>query len=217
MSITVFLADDHKIVRDGLRLMLDMQPDITIAGEAADGRETVHLVGQICPDVVIVDVAMPELSGIDAARQIGKVCPTAQVIILSMHSSSEHVFHALQAGARGYLLKESAGSEVIDAVRAVYAGRRYLSQKITDQVVNGYLAQADQAEAVSPLTRLTEREREVLSLVVEGKSSTEIADILSLSPKTVDTYRSRIMEKLNIDDLPALVKFAIQHGLTTLD
>jgi len=214
--IRVFLADDHAIVRDGLRMILEAQSDMTVAGDAADGRQAVRLVEQLQPNVVVMDIAMPELNGIEAAQQIRETCPSAQVIILSMHSSAEHIFRALQAGARGYLLKESAGAEVVDAVRAVHAGRRYLSQRITETVVEDYVHQR-QAEAKSPLDLLSPREREVLQLVVYGKSSAEIAEILFLSPKTVETYRSRLMQKLGLHDLPSLVKFAIQHGVTALE
>ncbi len=217
MSITVFLADDHAVVRDGLRFLLDAQQDIKVIGVAVNGRDAVRQVTELCPDVVILDISMPELNGIEAAMQIREICPSAQVIILSMHSTTEHVFRALQAGARGYLLKESAGVEVANAVRAVIAGRRYLSEKISDQVFDDYVRQREAAEAKSPLARLSPREREVLQLVVEGKSSTEIAAILFLSPKTIETYRSRLMQKLGISDLPSLVKFAIQHGLTPLE
>jgi RNA polymerase sigma factor (sigma-70 family) len=217
MSITVFLADDHAVVRDGLRFLLEAEHDIKVVGDAANGRETVRQVARLCPDVVIMDIAMPELNGIEAARKIGQVCPSTQVIMLSVHSTTEHVFQALQAGARGYLLKESAGIEVVNAVRAVHADRRYLSQKISDRLVDDYVRQRQATEAKSPLARLSPREREVLQLVVEGKSSAEIADILSLSLKTVETYRSRLMRKLGISDLPGLVKFAIQHGLTPLE
>ncbi len=217
MSITVFLADDHAVVRDGLRFLLEAQHDIRVIGDAANGRDAVRQVAQLCPDVVVVDIAMPELDGIEAARQISEVCPPARVIILSMHSTTEHIFRALQVGARGYLLKESAGVEVVNAVRAVHAGRRYLSQKISDQVIDDYVRQREVAAVQSPLARLSPREREVLQLVVEGKSSAEIADVLFLSPKTVETYRSRLMRKLGISDLPGLVKFAIQHGLTPLE
>jgi RNA polymerase sigma factor (sigma-70 family) len=160
---------------------------------------------------------MPELNGIEAARKLGEVCPSTQVIILSMHSTTEHIFRALQAGARGYLLKESAGIEVEKAVRAVHAGYRYLSQKISDRLIDDYVRQRQDAEVKSPLTRLSPREREVLQLVVEGKSSADIANVLALSVKTVETYRTRLMQKLGIGDLPGLVKFAIQHGLTPLE
>lgn len=217
MSISVFLADDHAVVRDGLRALLEAQPDIRVIGDAANGREAVRRAVQLCPDVMILDIAMPELNGIDTAWEIGKVCPTTRVIILSMHATTEHIFRALQAGVRGYLLKESAGSEVVNAVRAVQTGQRYLSQKISDKLVDDYISQRRAAQTESPLGRLSLREREVLQLVAEGKSSAEIADILSLSLKTVETYRSRLMHKLGISDLPDLVRFAIQHGLTTLE
>lgn len=217
MSITVFVADDHAVVRDGLRFLLEAQTDIKVIGDAANGRDAVHQVARLCPDVVIVDIAMPDLNGIEATRQICQVCPSAQIIILSMHSTTEHIFQALQAGARGYLLKESAGIEVVNAVRQVHAGHRYLSQKISEKVIDDYVCQRKAAEAEGPLARLSPREREILQLVVEGKSSAEIAGILSLSPKTVETYRSRLMQKLGISDLPGLVKFAIQHGLTPLE
>jgi len=217
LVITVFLADDHAVVRDGLRVLLEAQPDIRVIGDAANGREAVRLVAQLCPDVVVMDIAMPDLNGIEATQQIREVCPSAQVIILSMHSTTEHIFRALQAGARGYLLKESAGIEVVNAVRAVHAGHRYLSQKISDRLIDDYVRQRQAAEAKGPLARLSPREREVMQLVAEGKSNAEIAGILSLSLKTVETYRSRLMRKLGISDLPALVKFAIQHGLTPLE
>ena len=217
LVITVFLADDHAVVRDGLRVLLEAQPDISVIGDAANGRAAVHLVAQLCPDVVIMDIAMPDLNGIEATQQIREVCPSAQVIILSMHSTTEHIFRALQAGARGYLLKESAGIEVVNAVRAVHAGHRYLSQKISDRLIDDYVRQRQATQTKSPLARLSPREREVVQLVVEGKSNAEIAGILSLSLKTVETYRSRLMRKLGISDLPSLVKFAVQQGLTPLE
>ena len=216
LVITVFLADDHAVVRDGLRVLLETQPDISVIGDAADGRDAVHQVARLCPDVAIIDIAMPELNGIEATRRIGEVCPSSQVIILSMHSTNEHVFRAMKAGARGYLLKESAGAEVVSAVRAVHSNHRYLSQKLTDSLIDDYLHQR-RATDVSPLARLSSREQEVLQLVVEGKSSAEVGEILSLSFKTVETYRSRLMQKLGISDLPSLVKFAVQHGLTPLE
>ncbi len=219
MSITVFLADDHAVVRDGLRMLLEAQPDLEVIGTAADGRDAVRQVTQLGPDVAILDIAMPELNGLEAARQILETCPATRVIMLSMHGASEHVFDALHMGARGYLLKASAGADVADAVRAVHAGQRYLSQEVMEQVIERSIErhprQADGASGL--LARLTGREREVLQLVVEGKSSAEIAGILSLSPKTVETYRSTLMKKLEIKDLPSLVKFAIKHGLTPLE
>ena len=217
MSITVLLADDHAVLRDGLRLLLEAQHDIRVIADAANGRDAVRQVVKLCPDVVIMDIAMPELNGIEATRQIREVCPTAQVIILSIYSTSEHIFQALQAGARGYLLKESAGIEVVNAVRAVHAGQRYLSQKISDRVVDDYIMQRKAVEAKSPLVNLSPREREILQLVVEGKSSSEIAEVMYLSTKTVETYRSRLMKKLGVRDITSLIKFAVQQGLTPLE
>lgn len=214
MSISVFIADDHAVVCDGLRLLLEAQADITVVGNAADGRQTVNQVLQLHPDVVIMDIAMPELNGIEATVQIRQACPYTQVVILSMYATTEHIFRALQAGAKGYVLKESVGTEVVAAVCAVSSGRSYLSKKINNFMIYNYINQRQVTEVKSPIESLSVREREVLQLVVEGKSSAEIAGILSLSPKTVETYRSRLMQKLNINDVPSLVKFAIQHGLT---
>jgi DNA-binding NarL/FixJ family response regulator len=217
MSITVFLADDHAVVRDGLRALLDAEGDIAVVGTAANGRDAVRRVAELHPDVVVLDIVMPDLGGIEAARQIREASPSTQMVILSMHASEEYVVRALQAGARGYLLKESAGEEVIDAVRAVYAGRRYLSEGIADRLIDGYLDLHDESGAGGTLATLSPRELEVLQLVVEGKTSPEIARILTLSPKTVETYRSRLMLKLGIGDVPSLVKFAIKHGLTSAE
>ena len=217
MSISVFLADDHAVVRDGLRYLLEAQADFKVVGDAADGLQTLKYIEQLCPNVAIMDIAMPELNGIEATRKTRIACPSTQVIILSIYSTEEHVLRALQAGARGYVLKESAGIEVVNAVRAVHSGHHYLSQKLSDHLIDDYLIQIKTLGERSPLARLSPRENEVLQLVVEGKSSAEIASALSLSVKTIETYRSRIFQKLNIDDLPSLVKFAIQHGLTPLD
>jgi DNA-binding NarL/FixJ family response regulator len=215
--ITVLLVDDHAVVRDGLRALLETNADIRVIGDAADGREAVQKARQQCPDVIVMDITMPELNGIDATPQTHQYCPDSQVVVLSIHATAEHIFRALQAGARGYLLKESAGKEVVQAVRAVHSGQRYLCQKVTEMLLDDYLRHGRKAGELSPLQRLSAREREVLQLVAEGKTSAEIAAILSLSPSTVETYRSRIMNKLDVKDLSGLVKFAIQHGLTPLE
>lgn len=210
MTLRVLIADDHNLMREGLRALLAAAPDIAVIAEVGDGREAVRRTEELRPDVVLMDIAMPVLNGIEAARSLRRSCPATRVVMLSMYSSSEHVYRALAVGAAGYLLKESAGAEVVAAVRAVHAGGRYLSRAIAD-LEQDWEARADQG---SPLDRLSARERQVLQLVVEGKSSADIARIVHLSPKTVETYRSRIMGKLGVGDVPALVKFAIQHGLT---
>lgn len=216
MPIRVFLADDHAVVRDGLRFVLESQGDISVVGDAADGRLTVREVQRLRPDVVIMDIAMPEMNGIEATQQIRDTCSSTQVVILSMHATAEHIFRALQAGAKGYLLKESAGRELVEAVRAVCASRRYVSQGISDTVIDEFIRTDRAGHGKSPLESLSTREREILQMVVEGKSSAEIAEVLRISPKTVETYRSRLMQKLGLSDIPSLVKFAIQHGLTPL-
>ena len=217
MTIKVFLADDHAVVRDGLQALLEGEPDISVVGIASNGRDAVRQIQKFDPDVVVMDIAMPELNGIEATARICEARPSIRVIILSMHDTSEHVFQALKAGARGYLIKESAGKEVIAAVHAVNSGRRYLSQKIEEKVIETYIENRNRLPDRSPLEKLSLREREILQLVVEGKTSAEIAESLFISPKTVETYRSRLMQKLGINDLPGLVKFAIQHGLTSIE
>ncbi|HEX7811794.1 MAG TPA: response regulator transcription factor [Burkholderiales bacterium] len=211
--ITVFVADDHAIVREGLVTLLAAQTDIEIVGTAANGRDALGQVLQLMPQVVILDISMPELDGIETTRQIIAASPGTPIVILSMHASAQHVFQALEAGARGYLLKESAGKEVVDAVRTVHTGRRYLSAKIAGIVAEG----VSNRSGVSPIESLSKREREILKLVADGLSSVEIGALLHLSPKTVDSYRSRLMQKLRLSDLAGLIKFAIQHGLTSLD
>jgi len=215
MSISVFLADDHTIVRDGLRYLLEAHGDIVIAGEASNGRDAVKAVRKLQPDIVIMDILMEDMNGIEATDRICRESPASRVIILSMQSSSESILRALRAGARGYLFKESAGRELIQAIQAVRAGHRYLSAKVSDQVVGAFLKQEEGFRY--PLSVLSRREREVLQLVVEGRTSAEIAGKLFLSVKTIETYRSRLMQKLGIKDIPGLIKFAIQQGITSLD
>jgi DNA-binding NarL/FixJ family response regulator len=217
MKIRVILADDHAVVREGLHYLLDIQQDLEVIDSVADGRQAIERCIQLKPDVVVMDIAMPVLNGIEATHQICAACPETRVVILSMYATREHIYSAFQAGAQGYLLKESAGREVAEAVRTVHNGQRYLSQRITEMVVDSFLQMQEEQVDKSPLGKLSVREREILSLVVEGKSNTEIAQTLFLSPKTVETYRSRMMEKLGMNDVPSLVKFAIQHGLTTLE
>jgi DNA-binding NarL/FixJ family response regulator len=210
MTIRVLLVDDHAIMREGLHALLAASPGISVIADASNGREALRCAEELAPDVLVMDISMPDLNGIEAARMIREKCPAIRIIMLSMHSTSEHVFRAFEAGASGYVLKESAGSEVITAVRTAYAGGRYLSPALGD------LARGSGLDAArsSPLESLSFRERQVLQLVVEGKSSAAIARIVHLSPKSVETYRSRLMKKLGVADLPSLVKFAIEHGMT---
>ena len=217
MAIRVVVADDHTVVRDGLRLILEAEGDICGVGEGADGRKAVRQARSARPHVVVMDVSMPGLNGIEATRQISELRPCPSVVILSVHSNAEYVFQALKAGARGYLLKESAGKEVVSAVRAVHAGRRYLSERIAGVVADDYLCRGSRSPAGEALERLSSREREVLQLVAEGKSSAEIAETIHLSRKTVDTYRSRLMQKLGIANVPGLVRFAMAQGLIPLE
>lgn len=213
MSITVFIADDHAVVREGLAALLAAHADVQVVGTASSGREALAEVQRLRPDVVLLDISMPELDGIETMRRILERQPDSAVLILSMHAGAQHVFHALEAGARGYLLKESAAREVIDAVRAIHGGRRYLSPKVAEIVAEGLSGRS----GASPLESLSPREREILKLVADGHPSVAIGELLHLSPKTVDSYRSRLMQKLHLNDVASLVKFAIQHGLTSLD
>ncbi|MBW2058696.1 MAG: response regulator transcription factor [Deltaproteobacteria bacterium] len=217
MAIKVLLADDHTIVRNGIRLLLEMEDDIRVVGEAGSGREVVAQVRKVCPDVVIMDIEMPELNGIDAIERVLESCPSCAVVVLSMHSTSEHILRALKAGARGYIVKEAAGKELVHSVRTVGLGRRYLCQQIMENLVGTCLDERGPARSEAPVEKLSLREREILQLVVEGKTSAEIAGILYISQKTVETYRSRMMRKLEISDVPNLVKFALRHGLTSLE
>ena len=204
MTISVLIADDHAAMRDGLKSVLEAA-GMRVVAQAGDGREAVRRALETAPDVVLLDIAMPGLNGIEAAALLREKRPGARIVMLSMHSSSEHVHRALEAGAAGYLLKESAAAEIVAAVRSVHAGKQYLSEAVSA---------FERRAGASPLERLSARERQVLQLVVEGRSSAEIAASIHLSPKTVETYRGRLMTKLGVRDLPELVRFAIEHGIT---
>ncbi|MBV7331553.1 PAS domain-containing protein [Chloroflexi bacterium TSY] len=216
MSINIFIADDHGVLRQGLRMLLESQTGMHVVGEAANGHDAVSQVLKLRPDVAVLDIAMSGLNGIEAAHTIRAECPETQVIMLSMHKTREYIYRALKAGALGYVLKESAGDELVQAIKAVHAGQRYLCTSVSDELIEDYLVQRMAADEDNPLNELSAREREVLQHVVEGKSSAQIAEQINLSPKTVESYRSRLMQKLGIHDLPGLVKFAIQQGIITL-
>jgi len=217
VKIRVFLADDHAVLRDSLRMLLEAAPDVTVVGAASNGIETVREVQRLRPDVVVMDIGMPELNGIDATRQIRERCPGTHVVILSVFETSQHIFDALKAGAEGYLLKESAGDQVLKAIEAVCRGQVYFCPKIAKTVVQDYVKRGGEVPRKSPLESLSMRERQILQLVAEGKSSSEVADIVHLSSKTVETYRSRLMRKLGTNNITDLVKFAILHGLIPLE
>jgi DNA-binding NarL/FixJ family response regulator len=205
--IRVLLVYDHALVREGVSRLLDVEPDMRIVGSFADGNTAVRFAAREAPDVAILDVAMPGANGIDVARRLRAVSPKTQLLMLSRHTQPAYVQQAFWAGANGYVVKESAGREVAAGVRAVHAGRRYLSENIRGA--------CDSDRSDDPLHKLSAREMEVLKLVVEGNTSHEVATRLGLSPKSIDTYRSRLMSKLDVAHLPALVKFAIRRGLTS--
>jgi DNA-binding NarL/FixJ family response regulator len=206
----VLIADDHAVMRQGLRALLGNARDMEVVGEASSGEEALARAAELEPDVIIMDLTMPGLNGLDATRLICAKQPRTRVVILSMHADAEYVFRAFSAGAGGYLLKESAVSDILHAIRAVCSGRRYVGPGIS---VEGTFEDV-LAKDRSPLESLSVRERQVLQLVVEGHSSAAIAERVHLSPKTVESYRSRLMKKLGVKDLPSLVKFAIGHGIT---
>jgi two-component system, NarL family, response regulator NreC len=209
--IRILIVDDHGIVRDGVALFLGRQENMQVVGTAATGKEAIVVAASLKPDVIIMDLMLPELSGADATERILTLLPQTQVVVLSVCHTSEHIFRALRAGARGYVSKEAAAEELVCAVKAVLVGETYLSPRITRAVVDGLL---QKTELHSPLERLSGREREVLHLTAGGSSSAEIARQLSLSRRTVDTYRSRVMEKLGIADLTGLIHFAVEHAMT---
>jgi DNA-binding NarL/FixJ family response regulator len=206
--IRILLADDHAVVRQGFKMILDAQPDMEIVGEAANGREVLALAEEVRPDVVVMDVAMPELNGIEATRRLAASMPHARVLALSMHKDSVYVREILRAGARGYVLKESGAGDLVKAVRAVAAGEGYLSPAVSNAVLDDY-----RRHVTNPIDLLTTREREVLQMLAEGKTNKEIAAVLDLSVYTIEAHRGRIMEKLNLHSINDLVRFAVRNGL----
>ena len=214
--ISIILVDDHIIMRDGLRQLLEVESDMEVLGEADNGREAVKLALEKKPDIVIMDVAMQDMNGIEATRQIKNENSNIKVIALSMHSERQIVVGILRAGALGYLLKDSSSMELVEAVRTVYRGRNYLSQKISDIVLQEISDVKKDTESIG-VEILTNRECEILQLISEGNSTKNIAEVLFISPKTVESHRANIMEKLNIHNIPELTKYAIREGLTSLE
>jgi two-component system response regulator NreC len=206
--IRILLADDHAVVRQGFKMILAAQTDMEIVGEAGNGREAVEQAEQLRPDIVVMDVAMPELNGIEATRRLAASMPHTRVIALSMHKDSVYVREILRAGARGYLLKDSGAGDLVTAIRAVASGESYLSPAISNAVLDDY-----RKHVTNPIDLLTSREREVLQMLAEGKTNKEIAVVLDLSVYTVEAHRGRIMEKLNVHSINELVRFAVRNGL----
>jgi two-component system, NarL family, response regulator NreC len=214
MSIKVLIADDHQIMREGLRTMLQKEPDIQVVGEAEDGRMVQRLALNLTPDVIIMDVAMPDLNGIEATRQIVAALPGVKIIALSMHDDRRFVLNMLKAGAAGYMLKDCAFKDLAKAIRMVMSHRTYLSHEVADIVVKDYLSSTNSKES-SAFQLLSPREREVLQLIAEGKTSALIGESLHISIKTVETHRQQIMVKLKIRSVAELTKYAIREGLTS--
>jgi DNA-binding NarL/FixJ family response regulator len=214
--ITVVLADDHTIVRQGLRALLASEPDLTVTGEAIDGPQAIQLVERLRPNVLVLDLMMPGLSGLKVTREIRQSSPQTRVVILSMHANQAYVLEALQAGAVAYVLKESTASDLAHAIREAVAGRRFISPPLSEQDIEVYMRKAKIAPATGFET-LTRREREVLRLAAEGQTSTEIAEILSISPRTVEIHRANMMHKMGLRTQADLIRYALRHGILHLD
>jgi two-component system response regulator NreC len=212
----VLLADDHAIVLDGLNSLLARQPDIQVVGQATDGRQAVALCVERRPDAVVMDIAMKGMNGLEATRRIQQDCPGSKVVILSMYSSQEYVYQALRAGAAGFVVKEAAAAELVEAIHAVLEGQVYLSPRIWQDDIQEYIRRAQEDEEPDSYDTLTSREREVLQLIAEGHTTREIGNLIGISPKTVETHRSHLMRKLDIHTTAGLTRFAISRGIIDL-
>jgi DNA-binding NarL/FixJ family response regulator len=212
-KIRILLADDHQLMRSGVRLMLEREPDISVVGEASDGREAVSLVKTLKPEVVVMDIGMPNLNGIEAAHQMTEENPALAIVIVSMHSDESYVLRALKAGARGYLLKDSAEADLIKAIHVVYAGKSFFSPAVSKVLLDDYVRKLRRSGTEDAYDLLTPREREILQLIAEGKSNKDIANLLNLSVYTVESHRSNLMGKLNLRGLPELILYAVRRGI----
>ena len=212
-AIRILLADDHTVMRSGLRLLLERQPNLEVVGEAADGREAVELAEEKKPDVVVMDIAMPRLNGVEAARQIVSRSPQTAVAILSMHSDESYVIRSLKAGARAYLLKDSAEADLIAAIHAITEGKSFFSPAVRRILKEDFVHHLNEVGAEDSYELLTKRERDVLQLVAEGKSNKEVASLLNLSLYTVETHRTHILQKLNLHSVPELILYAVRKGI----
>jgi DNA-binding NarL/FixJ family response regulator len=213
MPIRILIADDHEVVRDGVRALLEKQTDMAVVGEAADGREAAELAEDLHPDVIVMDVGMPNLNGIDATRRILAAHPQIGVVMLSMHQDESYVLRSLKAGAKGYLLKESLRSDILEAIRAVAQGRSFLTRKISRMMQEDYIQEMEQRGLEDSYELLTDREREVLQLAAEGKPNKEIAGELNISLTTVETHRTHILQKLGLHSVPELILYAVRKGI----
>ena len=215
--IRVLIADDHTILREGIRLLLGSQPDIHVVGEASDGRDAYFKVEELHPDVVLMDIGMPVLNGLDATQQIRRTFPNTKVLILTQHDNDEYVYRILQAGASGYVLKRVAGAELVSAIRGVDRGNAFLYPSMAKGLLNDYLKRAEAGQEKASYDGLTERERQILKMIADGCTNQQIADLLCLSVKTVQAHRGHLMEKLNMHDRTELVKYAIRKGIIKVE
>lgn len=216
-KVRLLVADDHKIFRQGIKKLLEEEPDLQVVGEAADGREVVKKAAELKPDIILMDIAMANLNGLEATKQIKKVLPESRIIMLTMHKNEEYVLQSFQAGASGYILKEGAVEELVSAIRSIHADKSFLSPTVSKTLVDAYLRKMETGKTETPFDLLTDREREVLQLIAEGFTNREVAKQLYISVKTVEAHRAHIMQKLNIHDIAKLVKYAIQKGLVDLN
>jgi two-component system response regulator NreC len=216
-KIKLLVADDHKIFRQGIKMLLEEESDLQVVGEASDGREAVKKATELKPDVILMDIAMANLNGLEATRQIKKQLPSAKVIMVTMHKNEEYVLQSFQAGASGFILKEGAVEELVSAIRSINSDKSFLSPSISKTLIDAYMRKMETGKTETPFDLLTDREREVLQLIAEGYTNREVAKSLFISVKTVEAHRAHIMQKLNIHDIAKLVKYAIQKGLVDLN